>query len=122
METTLAPEERRVCNEIADRESELVDLLSELIRFDTTTHTPGVQPRDEAALQDMLGRRLRDRGAEVRVWEPDPASIAGHPMVPDGFTFAGRPQLTGRFHGTGGGRALLLNGHIDVIAAEPGDD
>jgi acetylornithine deacetylase len=118
-ETALTREERRVCDEIAGGEGELVDLLRALIRFDTTTHTPGAQPRDEAALQQMLAARLQDRGADVRVWEPDPASIAGHPMVPDGFTFAGRPQLTGRFRGTGGGRILLLNGHIDVIAAEP---
>ena len=78
IETALTAEERRVCDEIAARERELVDLLSELIRFDTTTHRPGAEPRDEAALQEMLGRRLRDQGAEVRVWEPDPASIAGH--------------------------------------------
>ena len=30
-------------------------------------------------------------------------SIAGHPMVPEGFTFAGRPQLAACFRGTGGG-------------------
>ena len=121
MELPLAPDERRVCADIADRESELVDLVRELIRFDTTTHALGAEPRDEAALQDMLGRRLRAQGGEVRVWEPDPASIAGHPMMPDGFTFAGRPQLAACFRGTGGGRALLLNGHIDVIAAAPED-
>ncbi len=67
----------------------------------------------------MLAERLRGRGADVRVWEPDAASIAGHPMVPEGFTFEGRPQLTARFRGTGGGRSLLLNGHIDVIAQSP---
>jgi acetylornithine deacetylase len=121
-ETALTPEERRVCDEIAAGESELVDLLCTLIGFDTTTHIAGDQPRDEAALQQMLAERLGGRGADVRVWEPDPTSIAGHPMVPEGFTFAGRPQLAGRFRGTGGGRSLLLNGHIDVIAAEPRED
>jgi len=120
-EEALTPDERRVCNEIAGREGELVDLLRALIRYDTTTHTPGAQARDEAALQQMLAARLRHWGAEVRVWEPNPASTAGHPMVPDGFSFAGRPQLAARFRGTGGGRVLLLNGHIDVIAADPAD-
>jgi acetylornithine deacetylase len=120
-EPALTPEERRVCDEIAAGEGELVDLLRALIRFDTTTHTPGDRPRDEAALQQMLAQRLRSRGADVQVWEPEPTLIAGHPMVPEGFTFEGRPQLMARFGGTGGGRSLLLNGHIDVIAAD-GDD
>lgn len=39
--------------------------------------------------------------------------------MPKGFSFAGRPQLVARFAGAGGGRTLLLNGHIDVVDAEP---
>ncbi len=31
--------------------------------------------------------------------------------------FDGRPQLAARFAGSGGGRSLLLNGHIDVVTA-----
>ena len=42
-------------------------------------------------------------------------------MVPAGFTFAGRPQLVARFAGAGGGRTLLLNGHVDVVDVEPRD-
>ncbi len=117
----LPSDEQRVCDEIARREDELVDLLRALVRHDTTTHTPGDPPRQEEELQQLLAGRLRARGAEVRLWEPDPELIAGHPMVPDGFTFAGRPQLAARFAGSGGGRTLLLNGHIDVVSVEPVD-
>ena len=35
--------------------------------------------------------------------------------------FDGRPQLAARFAGPGGGRSLLLNGHIDVVPSEPRD-
>ena len=35
----------------------------------------------------------------------------------DGIGFAGRPQLAARLRGAGGGRSLLLNGHIDVVPA-----
>ena len=35
--------------------------------------------------------------------------------------FEGRPQLVARFPGGGGGRSLLLNGHIDAVSAEPLD-
>ena len=115
----LSVEEQRVCDAIAEGRDELVELLRALIRFDTVTHTAGAPPRDEAALQALLGERLAAAGADVRIWEPDPALVAGHPMTPDGFTFDGRPQLAARFAGTGGGRSLILNGHIDVV--EPGD-
>jgi acetylornithine deacetylase len=108
-----------VCREIEQRQDELVELLRTLIRFDTTTHRPGEAPRAEVALQTFLAERLERAGAQVRVWEPDAAQLAAHPMVPEGFTFEGRPQLVARFAGAGGGRTLLLNGHIDVVSIEP---
>jgi acetylornithine deacetylase len=40
-------------------------------------------------------------------------------MLPEGFSFEGRPQLAARFEGAGGGRTLLFNGHIDVVSIEP---
>jgi acetylornithine deacetylase len=113
--------EAQICDAIAGREGDLVDLLRALIRFDTTTHVAGAAARDEAALQRYLGERLRSAGATVEISEPDPAVVAGHPMIPDGFTFAGRPQLVARFAGIGGGRSLLLNGHVDVVDVEPID-
>ena len=111
--------ERRVCEHVDRRQSELVDLVRALIGFDTVTHTDGAPPRDEAALQRFLAERLAARGAQVRVAEPEPALVAGHPTIPEGFTFAGRPQLVARFPGTGAGRTLLLNGHVDVVDVEP---
>ena len=117
--TGLSRDEQRVCDEIARGEDELVALLRTLVGFDTTTHVVGEPPRDEAALQAFLAGRLRARGADVQVWEPEPELVAGHPFAPDGFSFAGRPQLVARFAGTGGGRTLLLNGHVDVVSVEP---
>jgi len=117
----MTPAEQEVCAEIARREGDLVELLRTLVGFDTVTHAVGAPPRQEAALQAMLAERLRAAGAAVDVWEPDVARLAGHPMLPEGFTFAGRPQLAARFAGRGDGRTLLLNGHVDVVSVEPRD-
>ncbi|MGH2614351.1 MAG: ArgE/DapE family deacylase, partial [Thermomicrobiales bacterium] len=75
--------------------------------------------RDEAALQEYLAARLRAAGAETDVWEPAPEDVAGSPLAPPGLRFDGRPQLAARFPGTGGGRSLLCNGHIDVVKPDP---
>ena len=41
-------------------------------------------------------------------------------MVPDGLDFVGRPQLAAQqLRSTGGGRSLLLNGHIDAVSYKP---
>jgi len=111
--------EAEVVAGVARRRDDLVDLLRTLIAFDTVTHVDGAPPREEPALQHYLGERLAARGAEVHVAEPEPALVAGHPMIPEAFSFAGRPQLVARFPGTGGGRTLLLNGHVDVVDVEP---
>lgn len=111
--------ERRVTERIADGRDELVALASALIRLDTTARRVGDPARDEAALQGLLEQRLRAAGAGVELWEPTPSELAGRPLVPDGLDFVGRPQLCARFAGTGGGRSLLLNGHVDVVSSEP---
>jgi acetylornithine deacetylase len=100
----------------------IVALASQLIAFDTTTRSQPDDPaRDEAALQALLAERLHAAGAEVDVWEPAREDVAGHPLAPpEGIGFEGRPQLVARFRGSGGGRSLLLDGHIDVVPGDPG--
>jgi acetylornithine deacetylase len=110
--------EQRVVDAIAERRDEVVELASALIRFDTTARDPGDPARDEAALQALLADRLSGAGASVEVWEPAPEDVLG-PQVPFHLDFDGRPQLLARFAGAGGGRSLLLNGHIDVVSGEP---
>ncbi len=113
--------EARVAGLLADRRDDLVALASDLIRLDTTARGRAEEPaRREADLQALLGERLRAAGATVDIWEPTAEEIADHPLTPSVPTgFAGRPQLAARLRGAGKGRSLLLNGHIDVVAAEP---
>jgi acetylornithine deacetylase len=118
----LSPTEQRVVDAVAAKRGALVALTGELIAFDTITHTAGSPPRQERALQEHLAALLRSHGAEVELQEPDASALRPHPMVPDELEFDGRPQLVARFRGSGGGRALLLNGHVDVVDAEPRGD
>ncbi len=115
----LADTERRVVDEIDRRRDELVELASTLIGFDTTARNPDDPPRQERQLQEYLGERLRRAGAEVEIFEPDPADFVGKPLYQPGMGFEGRPQLVARFPGAGEGRSLLFNGHIDAVSVEP---
>lgn len=113
--------ERRVVDALAERRDEIVALACDLVSLDTTAREPGDAPRDEVALQELLAARLEAVGAVVDLFEPDAAALAGRPLVPPGLDFAGRPQLIARLPGAGGGRALVLNGHIDVVPAPAAD-
>jgi acetylornithine deacetylase len=117
----LTDKEQHVCDAIADGADRLVELASALIAFDTTARNPGDPPRQETALQEYLAARAHACGAEIDLFEPDADAMDGRPLVPPGLDFAGRPQLIARRRGAGGrqGRSLVLNGHIDVVSAEP---
>src|SRR4029450_8077111 len=78
----------------------LVDSLSRLLRFDTTN-----PPGNEAEAVAFLADTLRQAGVEPEVLSPAP----------------GRANLVARLPGDDGAEApLLLNGHVDVVAAEAG--
>jgi hypothetical protein len=119
---TLDADEQALVERIEERRDDLVALACELIGFDTTSRSSIEDPpREEAALQQALADRLAAAGAEIDLWEPAPEDVAGHPLSVEGIGFTGRPQLAARLRGSGGGRSLLLNGHIDVVPAHRDD-
>jgi acetylornithine deacetylase len=112
-----------VDSHIVQHEGDLVGLVCDLVRFDTTSVdlSPGSDhtSNHEADLQAYIAGRVRALGCEVDQWEPDPADFADHPMMPPWHHWKDRPITVGRLRGTGGGRSLIVNGHIDVVS--PGD-
>jgi acetylornithine deacetylase len=72
-------------------------------------------------VQAVVARMMGDHGLEVDVWEPDPVTLAPHAeSVTLRGGFAGRPNVVGVLRTDGGGRSLILNGHIDTV--EIGDE
>jgi acetylornithine deacetylase len=118
MGESLSALEETVVAAVRAQRDELVALTRELVAYDTTARVVGAPARDEERLQRSLAARLKAIGAEIDLWEP-PATGRGNRLLPDDLDFTGRPQLAARLGGGGGGRSLLLNGHIDAVSVEP---
>ena len=77
--------------------AEAVDLLGELIRFDTVN-----PPGNEGAAQEMLAERLSEAGFECELLADVP----------------GRPNLVATLAAEADGDTLCLLGHVDTVPAE----
>ena len=103
---------RRLETAIDERRDELIGLVADLVRRPS-------ELGHEAAAQAFVHEHLRNSGLMVESWDLDDA-IHDQPNSGDsGVPFAGRPNVSARRSGQGGGRSMILNGHIDVVSPEP---
>lgn len=119
-----------------------IEALASLVRVPSLTG-------EEGDAQTHVAGLLDDLGAETESLEPDVAALfESFPMVAqypthwqhdlilpyadlpthealeksgleDVLNYRDRPNVVGTFRGTGGGRSLILNGHIDTVTIEP---
>lgn len=93
--------------------------LIEIIRRLVTTPSENLAPvGHERACQDYVAGFLSDRGFDTSLYFLD--SVPGlreHPHYWPGRDYANRPNVGARRKGSGGGRSLLLSGHIDTVPA-----
>ena len=109
--SSLTVDERAIASAVTGLRESLVDALQELVR--TESHTG-----NEGAAQEIVARLMREQGLSVDVWEPSAALLAPyaeHVTLEGGFS--GRPNVVGTLESAGGGRSLILNGHIDTVDA-----
>lgn len=104
---------------IEERADDLVTMVQAWVRLNTVSVdlSPESEHREnqEGELQALIAERLAKLGAEVDQWEPDPAALRDHPMMPRWHDWTDRPLTVGVFRGAGSGRSLIINGHIDVV-------
>ncbi len=119
-----------------------IDELRAVVRIPSLTG-------EEGPAQQHMAEKLRAMGAETTVAEPDVAatferfpSVAQYPThwqhdlvlpyaelptyealrasgLESVLNYRGRPNVVGVLAGSGGGRSLILNGHIDTVTLEP---
>ena len=117
--------EQDVLNWIDANQLLIVQFLQELIRIPSVTpwFGPSKDESKEAEVQKTIRDKLLELQAEVDTWETNIDDLenfkdkAGY--YPD-HEFRGRPNQVATIHGSGGGRSLLLTGHVDVVPAGEG--
>lgn len=94
------------------RQDELVAIVEDLVRFPSTLG-------NERPAQEYVASYLAASGLQTELWELE-EEIKQQPNAGEsGVLFAGRPNVSAYRAGSGGGKSLILNGHIDVVSAEP---
>lgn len=90
---------------------EEVRFLETLVRFKSLRN-------EEAAAQDFIAAGLRERGYAVDRLRTDAALIGKHPAFsPATVDYAESWNVVGQKAGSGGGRSLAFNSHVDVVPA-----
>nr|WP_279325968.1 peptidase [Bacillus sp. FJAT-47783] len=70
----------------------------------------------EASAQAVVLEKCRELGLTIDLWEPELSALTSHPeFVSTRNDFKGSPNLVATLKGTGGGKSIILNGHIDVV-------
>lgn len=99
----------KIMNWMLEHEQEAITLLQKFIQ------EPSVQ-ENEAGVQQLVADKLDDLELEVDMWNPEGEEFLKHPyFCSTKYEYNNRPIVVGVWKGTGGGRSIILNGHVDVV-------
>lgn len=84
----------KILQQIDSRKEELFKLLMTLTRF----RTPNPPGGNERPAQEWMAEQMKKLGFKTAIFDAKP----------------GRPNAVGKLAGAGGGKSVILNGHIDV--------
>ncbi|HEX7361820.1 MAG TPA: M20/M25/M40 family metallo-hydrolase [Bryobacteraceae bacterium] len=105
--------QRTLAECVDQRRDRLVEIAQELIRR-PSENTP---PRGaEAACQMWIASCLTRCGMQPDLYTlGEVAELESHPLFYPARDYTGRPNIGARRKGVGGGRSLVLSGHIDTV-------
>lgn len=90
-----------------------IKLLQKLVQEDSMRG-------NESRAQAIVIEKCRRLGFSLDIWEIGEEKLVNHPdFCSDRKDFSGNPNVVGVLKGSGGGKSMILNSHIDVVP--PGD-
>lgn len=99
------------------QEDEAIRFLVDLVKTDTQVLGHGIKGGHEGAGQELICSRLKALGIEPDVFEPEEDKLRPFGQGNEGHNYKGRPNVVATFNGSGDGRSLILNGHVDTMPA-----
>jgi acetylornithine deacetylase len=96
--------------------SEILRLAQALVQVDSVAIPPHGH---ETAAQKTLRGALKPYRLDVEMYDCGFLERSRHPYVRRDRHYKGRHNLIARLAGTGGGRSLLLSGHMDTVPTRP---
>lgn len=103
--------EEKVRNYIKENRIKGTRLLQKMVQEPSTRG-------EESGAQAVVIEKCRELGFEMDIWEIGGDGLPDHPaFCSDRSNFKGNPNAVGIMKGTGGGKSMILNGHIDVVPA-----
>lgn len=111
--------EQKLLDSINDREDEIISLLQDLVKIDTTNPYSGdVSPAGEKAGQEYLAPVLEAMGGEIDMFDcPDDIYERTDVIGPADRDFSDRPNLVATWD-FGEGPTIIVNGHMDTVGVD----
>jgi acetylornithine deacetylase len=105
--------EKQLCSYVEKHRDRLVGIIRDLVRIPSENTPP---TGNEEACQQYAAEFLRQQDLNPTLYELSEVSgLREHPLFWPGRDYGRRPNLGARRKGRGGGRSLVLSGHIDTV-------
>lgn len=113
----LASSKADILKEVEANASELIGILQDLVRV------PSING-DEEECQELIVSLLQGKVDQIDVFQPVLDELMAHPAYTSRQErdFSNSPNVVALKKGTGGGRSLILNAHVDVVPPDNSPD
>ena len=104
---------QQIASAVEASRDDLVSFIQTLVRFPSLAN-------DEGPVQEIIQDKLESLGLDTEKILVRFDKLKDHPgFSDDGFSPDSRVNVMGQWHNDGGGRSLILNGHVDVVPTGP---
>lgn len=104
-----------VLKAVENNREQIINTLRDLTRFPSLAG-------HEAGAQQYCADLMAGMGLAVDMWIPQPGDMSINPhFLAMREDYEGSPDVVGELKGLGGGKSMMVNGHIDVVPAGDND-